>query len=273
MLSETEETVRARLMRKEESTAEMTEMPFSQGNLEGTERKLRLAKRSIADLKRKLDASEERNTKHYVSRKMLEQELQCSKHVLEFVKFCLSLLEATLKSCRCQLVPSTVPENTVERDLAYTKVVLENVKQRDKTLDSDNQEVIMANSTLAGQISNLEKQANECQEILDQHAATKDRTMTTLQELVSEAQEGGNEAVVRSVCAVASEISSTMASTMCKDSDDPSPAALRAKIAVLQQEKQAVLQIVSELRPGIVTKTTTDGLLSINVNALKDEVG
>lgn len=75
------------------------------------------AENTIRDLERKLDATEQRNTKHYVAQKMLEQEVQCSKDLLESVKSRLSTSEAALNQCHCKDEQSALPQTTAQNDL------------------------------------------------------------------------------------------------------------------------------------------------------------
>jgi hypothetical protein len=81
---------------------------------------------------------------------MLEQELEYSHDVLESVKTRLSMSGAALKSCHCQNTQSSVTQNTVENDLAYTRVVVAIVKQR-------NEDFVKDKRILAWQVNNLEK--------------------------------------------------------------------------------------------------------------------
>jgi hypothetical protein len=92
-----------------------------------------------------------------------------------------------------------------------------------------------------------------------------------MQEYITKAREGQHETVVESLLTLRSEICSIMGSTLDRAAKS-SLAALTAKIAALQQERQAILHIISELRPGIVATTATDGLLTINMDELRDEV-
>jgi hypothetical protein len=79
-------------------------------------------------------------------------------------------------------------------------------------------------------------------------------------------------ATVRVLYSLRSKICSAMRfqSTADTNADESSRTALRARLDVLQEEWQAVLQIINELRPGIVA--WDDGLLSLNMEAFKNEV-
>lgn len=94
-LSETEGKLCACVTNPGECTVEMSRTVSSEQPAEVIRRRLH-AENTIRDLERKLDATEQRNTKHYVAQKMLEQEVQCSKDLLESVKSRLSTSEAAL---------------------------------------------------------------------------------------------------------------------------------------------------------------------------------
>jgi hypothetical protein len=171
--------------------------------------------------------------------------------------------EAALKSCHRQNTQSSVTANTVENDLAHTKVVVATVKQR-------NEDFVKEKRILVRQVNDLEKQAKDSREKSTQRARSNDKLTTTLQEYTTKAREGHPEAVIESLLTLRSEICSIMDCTLDRDAES-SPAALTAKVAALQQERQAILHIISELRPGIVATAATDGLLRINMDKLRDE--
>jgi chromosome segregation ATPase len=164
---EAEGQLRAYRASQEGRLAGPAEMPHFEQEWKGASPGLQCVENAIRDLRRQLDAAEQRNTKYYVSRKMVEQELECSNDILESVKARLRTSEAALKSYHCQNTQSSAPPNTVENDLAYTKVVVATVKQR-------NEDFVKDSRILVRQVNDLEQQVKNSREILTQRT----RSMT-----------------------------------------------------------------------------------------------
>ena len=76
--------------------------------------------------------SQQREANQYVSRKVLEIEVQCTQAVVESLKSQMSHSEAKLRRCRCKDEPSGRPVNTMEGDLIHTKMVIENYRRKIK---------------------------------------------------------------------------------------------------------------------------------------------
>jgi hypothetical protein len=64
---------------------------------------------TVISLSKKLEALEHREAKNYVSRKMFELELKCTRSVLESMKSRLSTSEATLRQCCCKMSNPKLP--------------------------------------------------------------------------------------------------------------------------------------------------------------------
>lgn len=110
-----------------------------------------------------------------------------------------------------------------------------------------------ANRIITAQVSGLKKEVDESQERLSRYTTIHHRITKTLQKFISEAPRGGIEVAFQSLRTVCSEIRIILETSLSAQDRD-ADASLMAKLTTLQQEKQAVIQIIRELRPGIGTQ-------------------
>ena len=115
----------------------------------------------------------------------------------------------------------------------------------------------------------MKKDLAQSQEKLSRYITTIHRIFATLHNLISKLQEGRDEILLQSLHAAQAEVQRVM-DTSLSLSDREADATLLNQLTALQKEKQATLLIIRELRPGMITKTTTNGLFSLNMDALKD---
>jgi hypothetical protein len=134
---------------------------------------------------------------------MLEQELQCTREVLESVKSQLSTSQALLQSCHFKEEQASGPRSTLKGDLIHTKMIFDNFKKR-------NQNLIKGNRALASQIEHLKEQARKSQKQMMQHIELVDKITIALQDLVSKAQAEAGETILVHVDALKSVIVTAM---------------------------------------------------------------
>ena len=97
------------------------------------------------------------------------------------------------------------------------------------------------------------------------------KMMTTIQNFASGAAGHKDEAIMLKVVRILrSEISDTTGPSFF--TPDTNVAVLKSWLENLHDEMQTILRTIAELRPCLVTETSTNGLLNTSVDALKEEV-